>query len=295
MDPREGRVDVCRLSIHYLDWTGSLQDLPPLVLLHGFLDHAWSFAPFVRCFRERETRTGAPARRILAVDFRGHGDSGWVRGGYYHFLDYTLDVMGVVDGLGIEKFSLLGHSMGSMAASLVAGTFPERIEKLMLVEGLGPPDMKPEVAPDRSRQWIEEVRDFEKKSRRGMKSVEDAARRLRRMHRRLGDDLARFLAEKGTRVRDDGRVEWKHDPLHRTRSPQPFYLAQAETFWRRVTCPVLFVTGSESEFRFFNDQERRKCFADGRSVDIQEAGHMVHHDRPERLAQAVLGFLAGEC
>jgi pimeloyl-ACP methyl ester carboxylesterase len=124
-----------------------------------------------------------------------------------------------------------------------------------------------------------------------MDSVDEAAQRLRRTHRRLSPELAFFLAEKGTRRRPDGRVEWKHDPLHRTRSPQPFYLAQAEAFWRRITCPTLFITGAESEYHFFNDTERRKCFADGRGVDIEGAGHMIHHDRPDRLAEEVLTFL----
>lgn len=311
MSPREGKVTVCRLAIHYLDWAAEDGEEPgppatrlphsspprdnaspsPLLLLHGFLDHAWSFEPFVRCFREQSAAAGVPARRIVAIDLRGHGDSGWVQGGYYHFPDYVIDVMGVADALGIGRFALLGHSMGSMAASLVAGAFPDRIEHLILVEGLGPPDMKPDVAPERFRQWVREVEELEKRERSGMDSVRDAAERLQRTHRRLSPELALFLAEKGTRRRSDGRVEWKHDPLHRTRSPQPFYLAQAEAFWRRIPCPVLFITGAESEYHFFNDQERRKRFADGRGVDIEGAGHMIHHDRPDRLAEEVLAFL----
>ncbi len=302
MGPREGKVTVSRLAIHYLDWPAdgsrstrgrsATQDpAAPLVLIHGFLDHAWSFEPFVRSFREQSAEAGAPARRIVAIDLRGHGDSGWVQGGYYYFPDYALDVMGVVGGLGIDRFALLGHSMGSMAASLIGGAFPDRVERLILVEGLGPPDMKPDVAPERFRQWVREVRELDRRGRSGMDSVQDAAERLQRTHRRLAPELALFLAEKGTRKRPDGRVEWKHDPLHRTRSPQPFYLAQAEAFWRRVTCPVLFVTGAESEFHFFNDIERRKCFADGRSLDLEGAGHMIHHDRPEALAAEVLTFL----
>jgi len=295
LEPREGKVTVSRLEIHYLDWPaekGPIGASPsPLLLIHGFLDHAWSFEPFVRALREQAAAAGAPPRRILAIDLRGHGDSGWVQGGYYHFPDYVLDVMGVTDALGIEQFALLGHSMGSMAAGLVAGTFPDRVEKLVLVEGLGPPAMSPDVAPDRFRQWVREVEAVDRRGRGGMASVQDAAERLQRTHRRLGPELALFLAEKGTRKRADGRVEWKHDPLHRTRSPQPFYLDQAEAFWRRITCPVLFITGAESEYHFFNDTERRKCFGDGRGVDIEGAGHMIHHDRPERLAQEVLAFL----
>jgi pimeloyl-ACP methyl ester carboxylesterase len=295
MQTREGRVTVCRLRIHYLEWRpdeGAADDgAPPLLLLHGFLDHAWSFLAFAESFHRRAAASGAPPRRVVAIDFRGHGDSGWVEGGYYHFPDYVLDVLGVADALDAERFSLLGHSMGGMAACLVAGTFPERVDHLVLVEGLGPPGMAPEDAPGRFRQWVEDVRGLEGRAGRGIGSVKEAASSLQGFYARLSPDLARFLAEKGTRRRPDGRLEWKSDPLHRTRSPQPFYLDQAGAFWRRARCPVLFIAASESEFRRFDVSDRLACFADVRREEIARAGHMVHHDQPEALAQRVLAFL----
>ena len=297
MDPREGRVSVCRLDIHYLDWdipdaSGTSTDRgAPLILLHGFLDLAWSFAPFVEAFRKQSADAGVPTRRLIALDLRGHGDSGWVHGGYYHFPDYVLDVVGVADGLGIRRFALLGQSMGSVVASLVAGTVPERVERLVLVEGLGPPDMSPDTAPDRFRQWLKDMGRLARRPPRGMASIEEAMERLKGHHPHLTEDLARFLVEKGTHRREDGRLLWKHDPMHRTRGPQPFYLTQVAAFWRQVACPVLFVTGTESPFHAFNDAERRKCFAHGRGVDIQGAGHMIHRDAPERIAEEVIRFL----
>jgi pimeloyl-ACP methyl ester carboxylesterase len=297
MQTREGRVTVARLPIHYLEWRsapdqGATGDgASPLLLLHGFLDHAWSFLSFAESYHRQAAALDAPPRRIVAIDLRGHGDSGWVEGGYYHFPDYLLDVMGVADALGAERFSLLGHSMGGMAACLAAGTFPERIDRLALVEGLGPQGMTPEDAPGRFMQWVEDVRAFERRSRRGIGSLEEAAASLRRLNGRLPEDLARFLAEKGTRRRPDGRLAWKSDPLHRTRAPQPFYLDQASAFWRRVRCPVLFISGSESEFRRFDVSDRLACFSDARRAEIAGAGHMVHHDRPESLAKTVLAFL----
>ncbi len=297
MQTREGRVTVCRLRIHYLEWRpdadeGAADDgAPPLLLLHGFLDHAWSFLAFAESFQRQAAAAGAPPRRLVAINLRGHGDSGWVEGGYYHFPDYVLDVLGVADALDAERFSLLGHSMGGMAACLVAGTFPERVEHLVLVEGLGPQGMAPEDAPGRFRQWVEDVRGLEGRAGRGIGSLEEAASSLQGVHARLSPDLARFLAEKGTRRRPDGRLEWKSDPLHRTRSPQPFYLDQASAFWRRARCPVLFIAGSESEFRRFDVSDRLRIFADVRCEEIAGAGHMVHHDQPETLAQRVLAFL----
>lgn len=291
-DPRENRVTVNRISIHYLTWnppgTGGT---PPLILLHGFMDHAWSFAPFVGMLQEQIAGAGGAPRPVVAINFRGHGDSGWVQGGYYHFPDYMLDVVAVADAIGADRFSLLGHSMGGMAACLVAGSFPERLEKLVLIEGVGPHGSEFGDAPDRYREWVGEVKGVEGKSRGAADSLDAAAKSLRRRWPRLSEEMARFLAETGTRAREDGKREWKGDPLHRTRAPQPFYVAQARAFWGRIACPVLFIGGGESEFRHFDASDRLAAFQDLRRAEIPGAGHMVHHDQPALLAEAVSAFL----
>lgn len=289
---REGRVTVNRISIHYLAWNSpESAAAPPLILLHGFTDHAWSFIPFVESYFEKVAAAEMDPHGVVAINLRGHGDSGWVQGGYYHFPDYLLDVLGVADEIGAERFSLLGHSMGGMAACLVAGAFPERVEKLILIEGVGPQAMQPEDAPAKFRQWAEDVKRVDGRRHGAVESLDAAARSLRIRWPRLSEAHARFLAETGTRKRPDGALEWKSDPLHRTQSPQPFYLSQSRAFWERIACPVLFVTGAESEFRHFDVSDRLRSFKDLRSEEITGAGHMVHHEEPERLAQAVAGFI----
>ncbi|MDP3940504.1 MAG: alpha/beta hydrolase [Deltaproteobacteria bacterium] len=302
MTMREGRVRVNRMEIHYLAWNlpgnvgapakpGDGASLP-LLLLHGFLDHAWSFVPFVDAFLEQSLAAGVAPRPVIAVNLRGHGDSDWVQGGYYHFPDYTLDVLGVADAVGAKRFALLGHSMGGMAACVVAGAWPERVAQLVVIEGVGPQAGNIEEAPDRYREWFEGVRRAGKREHGEVESLDAAAKSLQRLHPLPGDDLARYLAKSGTRALPDGRLVWKSDPLHRTRAPQPFHLPQAQAFFRRVECPVLFLTGGESAFRHFDVGDRLSCFRDLRTREIADAGHMVHHDQPGLLAEAVCDFIS---
>lgn len=101
------------------------------------------------------------------------------------------------------------------------------------------------------------------------------------------------MAEHGTRAGDDGRLRFKHDPLHLTRGPYLFVLAYAEAFWRAVTCPVLLVNAAESEFHYAPDGalRRQACFRDVRTAQIAEAVHMMQRHQPRALAALLLDFL----
>ena len=92
---------------------------------------------------------------------------------------------------------------------------------------------------------------------------------------------------------DNEKWVWKFDPLHRTTSPQPFYAEQAIEFYRRIECPVLVILGKESRQTRRPDVQRRlDAIRDRRRVDIDRAGHMVHQDNPEALAEVVMAFLS---
>src|SRR5215467_6396773 len=97
---RDGAIEVGGLKIHYLEWGDPGGE--PLLLIHGFLDHAHSWAPFVAALTHKTN----VARRIIAPDCRGHGDSGWVgAGGYYHFPDYIRDLEALVEALKLSAFT----------------------------------------------------------------------------------------------------------------------------------------------------------------------------------------------
>jgi pimeloyl-ACP methyl ester carboxylesterase len=285
--PREGAVDVRGLKIHYLQWGDPTGE--PLLLIHGFLDHARSWEPFVAALQEKTS----PSRRIIAPDCRGHGDSGWVgAGGYYHFADYIWDLNTLVESLNLSTFTLVGHSMGGTISFIYAGTFPARIRKLVLIEGIGPLPAQFADAPPRMERWLTEVKLLPHRKIVEYSSLEIAADRLRRKNPRLKPDLSVELARTAMRQIENGSWVWKFDPLHRTMAPQPFYSEQAVEFFRRIECPVLVVNGAESRMTPRPDVERRvKAIRQHTVAEVEHAGHMIHHDNPVRLAEIVSGFI----
>ncbi len=287
MKPRDHSIDVRGLKIHYLEWGD--REGEPLVLIHGFLDHARSWEPFVSSLLKKSRKPNW----IVAPDCRGHGDSDWVgSGGYYHFPDYLLDLDAVCDALGSPSVSLMGHSMGGTISFLYSGTFPSQVRKLILVEGIGPQNMSFSDAPPRFDRWISEVRGLRQRKPVEYPSLNEAAKRLQKINRRLRSDLALQLARWGMKQTSSGKWIWKFDPLHRTTSPQPFFLGQALEFFHRIECPVLLVRGKESQHSHRTDTQTRQGAITHRTlVEIKNAGHMVHHDNPEDLAEVVSQFL----
>lgn len=287
MPSREGTVDGRGLKIHYLEW--GAPDGEPLLLIHGFLDHARSWEPFVAALEKKLT---AP-RRIIAPDCRGHGDSDWVGdGGYYHFPDYIWDLNSLIEALKLPRFTLVGHSMGGTISFIYTGTFPARVRKLVLVEGIGPLPAQFSDAPPRMERWITEVKLLPHRKIVEYTSLEVAADRLRRKNPRLKRELALELARTGMRRIENGSWVWKFDPLHRTAAPQPFYSGQAVEFFRRIECPVLVINGAESHHTPRPDiAQRLEAIRDRTVAQIENAGHMIHHDNPDRLARVIAGFL----
>jgi len=278
--PSDRVIRANRLDLHLLEWgdAGSV-----VLLLHGFLEHAhvWDWvAPSL----------AAAGHHVFALDWRGHGDSQWIgAGGYYHFVDYVADLAGVVRALG-GQVSLVGHSMGGGAALLYAGAEPERVRALALIEGLGVPDTEPSTVPERVVSWLHDLERSERRVR-GTITVAAAVRRLRDRFPHFSEAVARHLVEFGTRNAGGARV-WKFDPLHQTRAPQPTYVSQAREFWKRVTCPVLYVEGTESNLRLAPaDIDERLTALRARRVTIAGSGHHPHLEQPATLVRALLGFL----
>ncbi len=289
MPAREKTVDVLGLPIHYLEWGTPIGE--PLVLVHGFLDQARSWGPLVEFLQQKiDLRLW-----IVAPDCRGHGDSGWVgAGGYYHFPDYVFDLDCVVRALHVNQFKLVGHSMGGTISFLYAGTFPERVTRLVLIEGIGPLAMSFADAPTRMEKWIGEVRERGRNHFHEYNTIEAGARQLQRTNPRLTSHLALKLAATGMVQNHNGKWVWKFDPLHRTTAPQPFYSSQAIEFLRRIDCPVLIVEGKESHQTQRTDKQARlDALRVKRLVQIDHAGHMVHQDNPEALADLLANFLSG--
>ena len=270
------------LRHHVLVWNDG--DRPTVVLCHGFLDLAWSFAEVAEAL-------AAAGLRVVAFDWRGHGETQRVgAGGYYHFADYVLDLHELMPLLTAGEVHLVGHSMGGTASAYYAASHPKVPRSLTLVEGLGPPSHAGE-APDELIAWLESMDRFRSKAPRPLADLADAVRRMRVANPDLPADLAYRLAEKGTRPADpetEGEgLMWRFDPLHRTTSPGVFDAATFRTFLARIECPTLVVSGARG-FRTDDHAERVASLPDAREVEIPDVGHMIHQLAPEALAGVIL-------
>ncbi len=262
-------------------------DGPPLFLLHGWMDVSASFQFLVDALEG--------PWQCIAPDWRGFGLSGWNEEGYW-FPDYLADLDALLDlcpGRGLVP--LVGHSMGGNIACLYAGVRPERVSRVVSLEGFGLPATRSEEAPERYRRWLDELKTPAAFS--DYPSLEAVAARLRKNNPRLTEHQARFLAPHWAAPGPDGRVRPRSDPQHKGVNPVLYRLEEAMACWRGIEAPVLWVLGEESALA----RRRREAPEefDQRSAAIRRlrvetlagAGHMMHHDQPRALARLVEAFL----
>ena len=284
MRTTEQRIVANGLEHHVILWE---PDGPPpaetVLCLHGFLDVGWSW-------RQVAERLVARGRRVVAFDWRGHGESAWIApGGYYHFMDYVADLAALVEALVPGPLHLVGHSMGGTAAALHAGAFPERVEKLVLLEGLGPRPDEDAAPAERTAAWVKALRRVHGREEKVLGSLEEALERMRVQNPELPDELGLELAARSTRRVEGGWI-WAFDPLHRTRGPYPFQVERFLAHVRAITAPTLLIEG-ERGFRTVDHEERRAAVRDGRLVVIPEVGHMMHWFAAGAVAEAIDAFL----
>jgi len=260
-----------RLKLHYVDWENS--SAPLLVLVHGGRDHARSWDWVAAELR--------PHFHVVAPDLRGHGESEWSIGGGYALLDYTLDFVQLLDELGRFPVQIIGHSLGGAVALQYAGTFPERVEKLVAIEGVGPPTwaLRDAPAPQRMREWFGDMQALTGRQPPPYESLDEAVARMQHANPKLTPEQARYLTTHGTRGDKEGRYRWKFDNQSRAVSPHPFNLPEAKELWRNIACPVLLFRGTDSWLADPEKDGRTKVFRNHRMSSVPDAGHWVHHDQ----------------
>jgi len=278
------------LDHHVLEWSaeeGASTGAVALIV-HGFQDAAATW-------EDVAAPLAAEGFRVLAPDMRGFGDGARVpAGGYYYFPDYVSDLAGILgsEAAGVKGAPLfvIGHSMGATVVTYLAGAFPDRVTKLALIDGVGPPDNAPSLAPTRMRRWIEMTYDAPTAERKPMTPA-DALSRLVRFNPQVDRAvIERRLPQLSREV--PGGLVWKTDPLHNTTSPLPFYAETYEAFARAATCPTLYVSGGTNGFHVEDEEERLGCFPKLARVTI-EGGHALHWSRPRELVEVLVGFWRG--
>jgi pimeloyl-ACP methyl ester carboxylesterase len=273
---------------HHLTCWGDVAD-SPLVLLHGWLDTGATFQFLVDAMSARWS--------FVAPDWRGFGRSAWEPEGYW-FANYLADLDALLEVYSPQApATLIGHSMGGNVASLYAGVRPERVRRLVNIEGLGLPRTSPDQAPARYRRWLEELRGTPSFST--YESHEQFAQFLAGRNPRLDAGRARFIAEAWSERVSDGTIRIRSDPRHKLVNPVLYRREEAEACWRNVTAPVLVLLGGLSEFRGrlgedSADTRLQQLFKDLRIATVAQAGHMMHHERPDEVARLIESFLASE-
>lgn len=276
--PRARRVLANRLSHHVLEWGAGGEGGETILLCHGFLDVAASFARTAAALAQR-------GHRVLAFDWRGHGKTDWVgAGGYYHFPDYALDLAELTAALELPRTHLVGHSMGGTAATLYASARPEGLASLVSIEGLGPPES--DDLERRLGDWLAGVARLRERPPRPLRGLDEAVLKLCAQHGDLGEALARELVPFMTREDADGALYFAFDPLHKTRAPTAFQKSQYVRLLAAIAVPTLVVTGSEG-FRTPDHEERKGAIPRVREEIVLGATHMIHWHHPERLAALI--------
>ncbi len=255
----------------------------PVLAIHGWLDNAASFeglAPLL------------PGIRLAALDLPGHGHSGHRPPGVaYHFVDFIPDVLAAADALGWFRFALLGHSMGGGIASFIAASFPERVIRLAMIEGLGPPTSQPTDGPAHLRKSIEQMEALRRKRPVVYPGV-DAAIQARCRGGGLSWHAAAQLVERNLQVSGQGYT-WRTDP--RLRFVSPLYLTEAQilAYMERIQVPALLVCGDQGylvERAYMQDRYARLAEL---SVQRVPGGHHPHLENPESCARLLRPFFTG--
>jgi pimeloyl-ACP methyl ester carboxylesterase len=210
--------------------------------------------------------------------------------------ELVLDLAALVDELGPAPVVLVGHSLGGAVVLHYAGLRPERVRKVVAIEGLGAsPPMREEMlarsAPERLERFVESVRAIDARTPRRYASLEAAAARMREQNEFLSEAQALHLTRHGARRLDDGSYVWKYDPYVLTPSAARPDFEGLEALWGRIACPVLLVRGARSWASDPVLDGRAAAFRDARLVNVEGAGHWVHHERLDAFLAALTGFL----
>ena len=296
-------VPVRGLNYHLCTWGDPAMvtpERPALLMCHGFMDVGASFQFVVDALADIE----GPTRYILAPDWRGFGHTTVPPVDHYWFADYLGDLDALLDGrvaglnTAAQPIDLLGHSMGGNVVMSYAGVRPTRVRKLVNLEGFGMPATAPEDSPRRLAKWLDEL--AQPQTLRGYDSLAGVAERLRKNNPRLPSDKAAWLAAHWSAQGPDGGFHLLGDPAHKRVSALLYRVEEVLAAWRRITAPVLWVDGDETDTTQWWGHRYPRSEFDARLAvvarverhTLSPCGHMLHHDQPEALAQLLRDFLA---
>ena len=276
-----------RLRLHYVDWGNP--DGPPMLLIHGGRDHCRNWDWVAEHF--------AKDYHIIAPDLRGHGDSQWEASGNYTQISYVYDIAQLLQQKNMHDVTVIGHSLGGAIALMYTALFPERVKKLVAIEGMGPsPSLAAKQAEisinDRVRSWVDDMRKLSGRLPRRYDTLDDAFKRMRDENPHLSEEQARHLTLHGANQNEDGTYSWKFDNYVRVFSMSGLPNKEVKKMYGEISCPTLLMRGEESWASDPVADGRTQCF--NCPIEYQSfanAGHWVHHDQLDGFVDRVSEFL----
>ena len=291
---RSERVPIRNLRYHVRIWGEPGAGKVPLVLVHGWMDVGASWQFVVDALPDDYY--------VIAPDWRGYGLTESPPADNYWFPDYLADLDFLLDHYSpSEPVNLVGHSMGGNIAMLYSGSRPQRIRRLVNLEGFGMAATRPSQAPKRYAKWMDELKALHRGelALKGYDSADDVARRLMKTNRRLGQDKADWLARHWARQEPDGQWRILGDAAHKIINASLFRVDEVLEIYQSITAPTLSVTASDNsletwwkgKFTLAEYQERLLSVPRVEQAQVADASHMLHHDQPEQLARLIHDFL----
>jgi esterase len=270
--PADRFVNVNGLRIHYLDW-GS-PEKQPLIMLHGIGRVAHTFDHIAPHF--------ARNYHVIAVDMRGHGDSGWDPKGAYLVEDYVKDIEGLAAELRLRNIVIWGNSTGGRVAQVFAGLHPDLVAAVIAED----------VGPERPTQVAESVtRQLKQEDEKGWASEEELLARLKASNSRTPESILRAYAHYCSKQRADGRVIWKRDPA----IGNGFVPTELWRFVRQIKSPIIYVLGGRSTIvPAATQEELKKALPQAEIVTIPGAGHYPSEENAKDYLAIVDKFLIGK-
>ena len=271
-EPVDRSILVNGMTFHYLEWGDAIN--PTIMMLHGALQqaHSWDFVSLAL----------ADKFHILALDQRGHGESDWAPEGDYSIDAHQRDIDGFVQTYGLNKFILIGHSMGGRNAFVWASRHPSTLKALVIVD----------TGPETHRRGRDRIRQFRELPDE-LDSFEEFAERVQQYTGRSREQTLGAL-KYSIRERPDGKWTWKYDKVMRSPGTRDSGWTP-EQLWEcidRIDCPTLVVRGSRSDLFLEETMDRmQQVIPDCVAVTISGAGHLVQGDNPVDFVAAVQELL----
>jgi pimeloyl-ACP methyl ester carboxylesterase len=282
-------VDSYGVNIAVCEW-GAVEN-PPLFLVHGGSDFAGTFDVFAPLLAEA-------GWRVIAWDHRGHGDSDHAP--LYSWDADVRDALSVLDAITPDPVPVIAHSKGGGMMLQLAEALPLRMSKLVVIDGLPSPAPHPDVSDHEQRRftsknladWLDHRRNAAANFRKPG-TLEELARRRKRMNPRLSDEWLLYLASIGARKDADGR-RWKLDPAIRFGGFGPWRPDWSMSRLKTLPVPLLGLTATvEEEMGWGTNHKALEPLLPpgGRLVPFEATGHFIHIEHPRRVADMVLDFL----